>query len=290
MDLLESFKLNLTSVEEKLGYVFENKDVLTLAFIHRSFVNESKGAALHHNERLEFLGDSVLGLVIADYLYHRLPGYPEGQLSQLRSRLVDASSCALYLQKLGLAESILLGRGERMSEGHAKASIKADVFEALIAAIYLDGGPQVVKSFLLCHFEKEIEQVIGSPPRNYKAELQDYSQKKFQRGPVYKVVDETGPDHAKVFHILVSVNENELGIGMGASKKEAEQRAAFAALSKLVLPRVRPQPAEMDRELLFLPELEYTRRRGRFRGKKAPLPIETSAKLKARPDSRCPDK
>jgi ribonuclease III len=199
-------------------------------------VNESKGAALHHNERLEFLGDSVLGLVIADYLYHRLPGYPEGQLSQLRSRLVDASSCALYLQKLGLAESILLGRGERMSEGHAKASIKADVFEALIAAIYLDGGPQVVKSFLLCHFEKEIEQVIGSPPRNYKAELQDYSQKKFQRGPVYKVVDETGPDHAKVFHILVSVNENELGIGMGASKKEAEQRAAFAALSKLDIP------------------------------------------------------
>ncbi len=233
MDLLETFKLNLTSVEEKLGYVFENKDVLTLAFIHRSFVNESKGAALNHNERLEFLGDSVLGLIIADYLYHRLPGYPEGQLSQLRSRLVDASSCALYLQKLGLAESILLGKGERMSEGHAKASIKADVFEALIAAIYLDGGSQVVKSFLLCHFEDEIEKVIGSPPRNYKAELQDYSQKKFQRGPVYKVVDETGPDHAKVFHVLVSVNENELGIGMGASKKEAEQRAAFAALSKL---------------------------------------------------------
>jgi ribonuclease III len=233
MDLLENFKLNLTSVEEKLGYVFENKDVLTLAFIHRSFVNESKGSAMHHNERLEFLGDSVLGLSVADYLYHRLPGYPEGQLSQLRSRLVDASSCALYLQKLGLAESILLGKGERMSEGHAKASIKADVFEALIAAIYLDGGYQVVKSFLLCHFEDEIEKVIGSPPRNYKAELQDYSQKKFQRGPVYKVIDETGPDHAKVFHVLVSVNENELGIGMGASKKEAEQRAAFAALSKL---------------------------------------------------------
>jgi ribonuclease III len=233
MNLLETFKLNLASIEEKLGYVFENKDILTLAFIHRSFVNESKGAALQNNERLEFLGDSVLGLVIADYLYHRLPGYPEGQLSQLRSRLVDATSCALYLQKLGLAGSILLGRGERMSEGHAKASIKADVFEALIGAIYLDGGAQTVKSFLLCHFEAEIEQVIGSPPRNYKAELQDYAQKKFQKGPVYKVVEETGPDHAKVFHVLVSINENELGIGMGASKKEAEQRAAFAALSKL---------------------------------------------------------
>lgn len=233
MNLLEMFKQNLSSIEDKLSYVFENKELLTLAFIHRSFVNEAKGSAVHHNERLEFLGDSVLGLVIADYLYHRLPGHPEGQLSQLRSRLVDASSCALYLQKLGLAESILLGRGERINEGHAKASIQADVFEALIAAIYLDGGSQVVKSFLLCHFEVEIEKVIGSPPRNYKAELQDYSQKKFQRAPAYKVVDETGPDHAKIFHVLVSVNENELGIGMGASKKEAEQRAAFAALAKL---------------------------------------------------------
>ena len=207
MNPWEAFKLNLTSIEEKLGYVFENKDVLTLAFVHRSFVNESKGTIVQHNERLEFLGDSVLGLVMADYLYHRLPGHPEGQLSQLRSRLVDAASCASYLQKLGLSEWILLGKGERMSEGHAKASIQADVFEALIAAVYLDGGAQIVKSFLLCHFEDDIEKVIGSPPRNYKAELQDYSQKKFQKAPVYKIVDETGPDHAKVFHVLVSVNE-----------------------------------------------------------------------------------
>ena len=233
MNLLETFKNNLVLIEEKLGYVFENKELLILAFIHRSFVNESRGIADQHNERLEFLGDSILNMVIADYLYHRLPGHPEGQLSQLRSRLVDASSCAQYLQKLGLSESILLGKGERMSEGHAKASIQADVFEALIAAIYLDGGPQIVKSFLLCHFDEGIEKVIGSPPRNYKAELQDYSQKKFQRAPIYKVVEESGPDHAKVFHVLVTVNEKELGIGMGASKKEAEQRAAFAALSKM---------------------------------------------------------
>lgn len=236
MNLMEAFKLNLSFVEEKLSYIFANKDLLVLAFTHRSYVNESKGVVIQHNERLEFLGDSVLGLVIADYLYHRLPGHPEGQLSQLRSRLVDASSCASYLQKLELSESILLGKGERMGEGHAKASIQADVFEALIAAIYLDGGSQVVKSFLLCHFESEIEKVIGSPPRNYKAELQDYSQKNFQRAPVYKVIEEGGPDHAKVFHVLVSVNEEELGIGMGASKKEAEQRAAFAALSKMGRP------------------------------------------------------
>ncbi len=227
MNLMEAFKLNLSFVEEKLSYIFANKDLLILAFIHRSYVNEARGLAVQHNERLEFLGDSVLGLVMADYLYHRLPGHPEGQLSQLRSRLVDASSCASYLQKLGLVESILLGKGERMGEGHAKASIQADVFEALIAAIYLDGGPQVVKSFLLCHSRRDIESVIGSPPRNYKAELQDYSQKNFQRAPVYKVVEETGPDHAKVFHVLVSVNEEELGIGMGRLQKRSGTKGGF---------------------------------------------------------------
>jgi ribonuclease-3 len=223
------FKNQLDSIEEKLGYEFADKDLLTQAFIHRSFVNEMKG--VQHNERLEFLGDSILGLFVAEYLFHRLPGHPEGELSKLRSQLVDAASCASYLQKLGLVESILLGKGERMS--HAKGSIQADVFEALIAALYLDGGHQVVKSFLLCHFEERIESVIGSPPRNYKAELQDYSQKKFQKAPVYKVVEQTGPDHAKVFHVLVTVNDSELGVGVGASKKEAEQRAAFEALSKL---------------------------------------------------------
>lgn len=233
MNLLEILRTSLSSIEEKIGYVFENKELLVLSLIHRSFVNELKGQTIQHNERLEFLGDSVLGLAIADYLFHRLPGHPEGQLSQLRSRLVDANSCALYLQKLGLTDAILLGRGERISEGHAKVSIQADVFEALVAAIYLDGGLPIAKSFLLCHFESQIEQVIGSPPRNYKAELQDFSQKKFQRAPVYKVIEEAGPDHAKVFHVLVYINEKESGKGMGASKKEAEQRAAFDAISKI---------------------------------------------------------
>ncbi|HSX37376.1 MAG TPA: ribonuclease III [Chlamydiales bacterium] len=216
-----------------MKYIFENKELLIQSFIHRSFVNEMKNLGIQHNERLEFLGDSVLGLVVADYLYHRLPSFPEGQLSQLRSRLVDANSCAYYLQKLGVTDSILLGKGERMGEGHAKASIQADVFEALIGAVHLDGGVQKVTSFLLLHFEEDFEKVIGTPPRNYKAELQDYAQKKFQRTPAYKVIEEAGPDHAKTFHVLVTVNENELGSGMGASKKEAEQRAAFAALSKL---------------------------------------------------------
>lgn len=233
MNPLQELEENLLNIEEKIGYTFENKRLLILAFVHRSFINEYRDLIEEHNERLEFLGDSVLGLAVADFLFHRLPAYPEGPLSQLRSRLVDAPSCALYLQKLSLPDFILLGKGERKGDGKAKTSILADVFEALIGAIYLDGGLTIAKSFFLCYFEEELEAAIGSPSRNYKAELQDYAQKKFQRPPLYKVVQESGPDHAKLFHVMVLVNEQEAGIGLGASKKEAEQRAAFEALTKI---------------------------------------------------------
>ncbi len=233
MSSLEDLKKNILQVEERLGYIFAVKSHLVLALTHRSFVNEYKQEPLDHNERLEFLGDSVLGIVLADYLYHRLPTHPEGLLSQLRSRLVDANSCALYLQKLDLAPFILLGRGEKITDGRAKLSIQADVFEAIIGAIYLDGGLSSVKSFFLCHFEEEISQAIGTPPRNYKADLQDYSQRKYQKTPIYKVVQESGPDHAKIFHVIVYVDDREAGLGMGASKKEAEQRAAFEAIAKI---------------------------------------------------------
>ncbi len=233
MHFLDSLHKNIPFIEEKIGYVFENKELLSLAFIHRSFVNEHKQQIQSHNERLEFLGDSVLGMAMADFLYHRLPNYPEGPLSQFRSRLVDAQACAYYLQKLGLQEFILLGRGEFLSDGKAKVSILADAFEALVGAIFIDGGANVAKSFLLCHFQEDMETVIGSPSRNFKAELQDYSQKKYKQAPVYKVVQETGPDHAKIFHVMVLVEGKEMGVGLGESKKQAEQQAAFNALSKL---------------------------------------------------------
>ena len=232
MDAVENLKNKIDEIEEKLSYVFENKDFLILAFTHRSFINEYRGGPLQHNERLEFLGDSVLNLAVADYLYQKLPTHPEGLLSQLRSRLVDASACASYLQKLNVAEYILLGRGESLTEGRTKVSILSDAFEALLGAIYLDTGLNVTKSFLTFHYESEFESVIDSPTRNYKAELQDYSQKTFQKTPVYKVVDETGPDHSKIFHVVVYLDEIESGIGSGASKKEAEQKAAFDALAK----------------------------------------------------------
>jgi len=233
MNFLEELRRSIPVIEKKIDYFFIDKDLLVLSLIHRSFVNENKATVQQHNERLEFLGDSVLGVITTDFLYHRLPMAPEGLLSQLRSRLVDAQACAQYVQKLGLADFILLGKGEKRSEGKAKVSILADVFEALIGAIYIDGGVSAAKTFLLDHFMGDMEVAIESPSRNYKAELQDYSQKKFQKAPVYKVAEESGPDHAKTFYVIVFVDERELGSGRGASKKEAEQQAAFDALSKL---------------------------------------------------------
>lgn len=233
MNPLDRLRDNVEAIEERLGYVFENKELLLNALIHRSYANEYRDSQLSHNERLEFLGDSVLGLVVADYLFHRLPASTEGQLSQLRSKLVEAATCAKYLQKLQLGEFLLLGRGEQMTEGRNKVSILADAFEAIVGAIFIDGGLPIAKSFLLCHFEEEANEAIGTPPRNYKAELQDYTQRKYQTTPTYKVAQESGPDHAKQFHILVYIQEREAGFGIGRTKKEAEQRAAFDALSKL---------------------------------------------------------
>lgn len=229
----DTLRESLGEIEEILGISFQNPDLLALSFVHRSYVNEHRDQINQHNERLEFLGDSVLGLVVADYLYRRLPSYPEGLLSQLRSQLVDAASCARFIQKLKLSDYILLSKGELLNEGRMKGSILADCFEAIIGAIYLDGGIGSVRSFMSFHFEQEIEEAIAAPPRNYKAELQNYSQKKFQKPPAYRVVDESGPDHAKIFHVVVSIDNQDYGMGIASSKKEAEQKAAFEALGKI---------------------------------------------------------
>jgi ribonuclease-3 len=220
-------------IEEKINYFFENKQFLVLAFVHRSFFNEHRGLIDQHNERLEFLGDSVLGLLISDYLFSHLPEETEGHLSHLRSHIVDAGSCTQLLSKLGVAEYVLLGKGERMNDGRGRETILADLFEALIGAIYLDGGLEAVKRFFFTHFEQEIKTHLQRPHRNWKAELQDYSQKKYQKPPVYRILKETGPDHSKEFHVAASIDEREVGCGVGASKKEAEQAAAEDALKKI---------------------------------------------------------
>jgi len=233
MNAYEKLKKHIREIGRKIGYDYARHDHLMTAFVHRSFINENRELALEHNERLEFLGDSVLGLSVAEILFHLFPDYPEGVLSQLRSRLVDAAACALYMEKLDVKEFILLGIGEEKSQGRDKSSILANVFEAILASIFLDGGYEKAKNYLERRFSKEMQEMIESPSLNYKAQLQDYSQKKFQKPPVYKVLKEEGPDHAKMFHIAVLINEEEVGEGTGNSKKDAEQKAAKSALLKI---------------------------------------------------------
>lgn len=229
MNHIDSLLKNYASIEEKLHYTFKNKTYLALAFIHRSYINENKQIT-QHNERLEFLGDSVLGLLVSEYLYHHLPDTPEGELSSLRSRLVEATACVSYIHKLELDKEIFLGKGERMNDGRGRESILADLFEAIIGAIYLDGGLVAAKQFLFQTFSSEIDTILKTPLRNYKALLQDYCQKNFQCPPVYVVLNESGPDHCKTFLVSVEMGGGELGRGQGSSKKEAQQAAAQVAL------------------------------------------------------------
>jgi ribonuclease III len=237
MHQMEYLQQNISAIETKLGYTFCDRSLLTLAFIHRSYINENR-AVTQHNERLEFLGDAVLGMLISDYLYRYLPSTAEGQLSYLRSRLVEASSCVSYVQSLNLAPYILLGKGERMNDGRGRDSILADLFEAIMGAIYLDGGLEAARNFLFRNFTPQIEDILKTPLRNWKALLQDYCQKKYQQTPTYHVLQASGPDHSKIFEISVLINQQELGRGKGASKKEAQQAAAADAISRFNLPEL----------------------------------------------------
>jgi ribonuclease III len=233
MNPVEKLLAQASLIEERIQYTFFDKNLLKLAFVHRSFFNEHRDIVEQHNERLEFLGDSVFGLLVSDYLYSKLPIETEGHLSHLRSQIVEASSCAQMIQKLHIAEFVLLGRGESMNDGRGRETILSDLFEALIGAIYLDGGLEEVNKFFLRHFEDQMMAHLSMPMRNWKAELQDYSQKKYQKPPTYKVVKETGPDHSKIFHVHALIEEQEVGQGTGSSKKEAAQNAAEDALRKL---------------------------------------------------------
>lgn len=217
-------------IEAQINYVFKDKALIALAFIHRSFTNENRDVIDRHNERLEFLGDAILGLVVSDFLYTHLPDHPEGELSYLRSRLVEASACTRYLQKVDLERFLMVGKGESMNEGKGRGTILADLFEAIVGAIYLDGGIEAVRRFFFDHFKGEVLSIIEKPHRNWKAELQDYCQKNYQKPPEYEVLKEEGPDHLKIFFIEVRLDQMELGRGKGSSKKEAEQAAAEGAI------------------------------------------------------------
>lgn len=233
MNPLEKIERERAQIEEKIGYSFQDNSLITLAFTHRSFLNEQRALISGHNERLEFLGDAVLGLLISEYLYRYLPNTPEGELSHLRSRLVESSSCMRYILHLKLDSYLLLGRGEKMNDGKGRESILADLFEALIGAIFLDGGIESARRFLFQTLTPLLSEIMQSPERNWKALLQDFTQKQTGKAPEYSVIEESGPDHAKRFIIAVLNEGKELGRGEGGSKKEAQQQAAESAVKKL---------------------------------------------------------
>ena len=221
----------MTALEDKLGYHFENPALLENALTHSSYANENKSRGLQSNERLEFLGDSVLGMVTADYLYRTHPDLPEGVLTRTRAALVCEESLAEVAGLLDLGAYLKLGRGEESGGGRHRPSIVADAVEAVIAAVYLDGGIGSARK-LISHFILEREKEMGAN-RDHKTALQELVQRESGQVLEYRLLGATGPDHAKVFRVEVDLNGEAVGAGEGRSKKEAEQNAARAAIEKL---------------------------------------------------------
>ena len=216
-----------TALMDKLGYRFRDPRLLEKALTHSSYANEGRHG-LESNERLEFLGDSVLGFVAAKYLFEKETG-PEGELTKLRASLVCEKTLHLFAQHIALGDYLRLGRGEEMTGGRERPSICADAFEAVIAAIYLDGGIEAARSFVLPFAVGMLEE-HATPFKDYKTLLQEIIQQNPEEKLQYVLVEESGPDHDKRFVVEVHLNSNVIGQGVGRSKKEAEQQAAQKAL------------------------------------------------------------
>lgn len=222
----------MTELEHKLNYHFADIGLLKTALTHSSYANEAKKDKLQCNERLEFLGDSVLGMTVAKYLYGEFPSLPEGKMTKLRAELVCEQSLAQVAEKLDLGKYLYLGKGEQRGGGRHRPSILADAVEAVLAAVMLDGGleeaERIVQSFLLKGVSATAQLVHDN-----KTALQELVQKKNGQVLSYHLVSATGPDHQKNFTVEVRLNEHAIGTGMGRSKKEAEQAAAATALDTL---------------------------------------------------------
>ncbi|NLM97049.1 MAG: ribonuclease III [Halanaerobiaceae bacterium] len=224
----------LQELEKKINIEFSDKKILQRALTHKSFSNENSNLKLRDNERLEFLGDSVLSIVISTYIFDNFPDYPEGELAKMRSVIVSEPILAKIAREINLGKYLLLGRGEELSGGRNRDSILSDAMEALIAAIYLEKGIDKAREFIISLFEENIKEVEkGKYIHDYKTILQELIQKKSTDRPVYVVIDEKGPDHNKEFTVEVRHGDRKLGTGSGNSKKEAEQNAARVALETL---------------------------------------------------------
>ncbi|MGB2403272.1 MAG: ribonuclease III [Akkermansiaceae bacterium] len=222
----------MSNLEEVIGYQFRDPSLLTEALTHPSKSFETKEVC-PHNQRMEFLGDAVIQLVLTERLYNMFPSYPEGQLTKLRARLVSRSALHKFAIGMNLGEYVMLGKGEEASGGRDRASTLADAFESVMGAVYLDGGLGAAKTAVEKICEHWIEQVAESPDeRNPKGQLQEKLQALAPESPSYKVLEEVGPDHSKRFKISVEWQGVLLGKGIGKSKKDAESRAAKDALKK----------------------------------------------------------
>ncbi len=219
--------MNCYEIEKVIDYEFKNKVLLETALTHSSYANE-KQLSRECNERLEFLGDSVLGVITAEYLYHNLNHLPEGEMTKRRAACACEKSLFGFAKEIDLGKYILLGKGEERTGGRKRASILADAFEALIAAIYLDGGLEQARKFVLDFVKRSAEKQMSF--RDYKTELQEIVQKNPHEHLSYVLVAESGPDHDKRFEVEVNLNSNVIGCGVGKSKKLAEQQAAKQAL------------------------------------------------------------
>jgi ribonuclease-3 len=226
----------LDALQSALDYRFHDSRLLEEALTHKSYVNERRSARCADNERLEFLGDAVLSLVVSEQLATLLPDAPEGALSKHKARLVSESMLAGAAKRLKLGSCLRLGRGEELSKGREKDSLLADAVEAVIAAVHRDGGLEASRRVVARLFKQEFSQVASQQHRpgedDYKTQVQEWCQRRFDSLPSYAVVGESGPDHDKIFEVEVSVNGEVVGRGIGRSKKEAEQSAAKHALSE----------------------------------------------------------
>ena len=220
----------MKTFEEILGYKFKNAKLLENALTHSSYANEAH--SVHgSNERLEFLGDSILSIIVSEYLYKNYKKLPEGELTKLRASLVCEKTLCMFSKQLNVGDYILLGKGEANNHGNERASILADAFEAILAAIYLDGGMEVAKNHVLHFIIPELENGEYDLFIDYKTALQEIIQRNPEERLTYALVDESGPDHDKRFTVEVHLNSNVIGTGVGKSKKQAEQEVAHQALN-----------------------------------------------------------
>jgi len=222
----------LSDIQQRIAYPFKDPELLERALTHKSYANENR--VPYHNERMEFLGDAVLNLIVSEYLMKTCPDSPEGVLSRLRAAVVSEPALAVVARTLGLGSALLLGKGEEQTGGRNKDSLLADCLEALIASIYLDSGKDEAEAFVIRFFEEIIQKTCTTGGTlDFKTELQELCQERLKQLPEYRVVSESGPDHQKQFEVELWVKGKRYGQGIGRSKKEAEQRSAKMALEHL---------------------------------------------------------